>query len=48
LSAMQRPLLLRAWIDAAQASGATLPPASADALHLSGLALDVPVPAPLL
>jgi Zn-dependent protease with chaperone function len=48
LSAMQRPLLLRAWIDAAQASGAALPPASADALHLSGLALNVPLPAPLL
>jgi hypothetical protein len=44
LSVMQRPLLLRAWIDAAQPSGAALPPVGADALHLSCLALKVPVP----
>jgi Zn-dependent protease with chaperone function len=44
LSVMQRPLLLRAWIDAAQASGAALPPVSADALHLLCVALKLPVP----
>jgi Zn-dependent protease with chaperone function len=47
LSVMQRPLLLRAWIDAAQTSGAALPPVSADALHLLCVALNLPVPAPL-
>jgi Zn-dependent protease with chaperone function len=48
LSVMQRPLLLRAWLDAAETSGAALPPTSAAALHLACLALKVPAPAQLL
>ena len=42
LSAMQRPLLVRAWIDAAK--GSALPSHAADALHLLCVALDVPAP----
>jgi Zn-dependent protease with chaperone function len=42
LSAMQRPLLVRAWLDAAK--GSDLPSQSADALHLLCWALDVPAP----
>ena len=42
LSVMQRPLLVRAWIDASKASA--LPSHSADALHLLCVALNVPVP----
>jgi Zn-dependent protease with chaperone function len=41
LSAMQRPLLVRAWIDASKARP---PSPSADAMHLLCVALDVPVP----
>ncbi len=48
LSVMQRPLLLRAWVDAAQTSGAELPPSSAEALHLACLAMKLPAPAQLL
>ncbi len=44
LSVMQRPLLLRAWLDAAQPAEAPLPSASADALHLLCVALKLPVP----
>jgi Peptidase family M48 len=47
LSAMQRPLLLRAWVDAAQQSAdadAPLSPQGADALHLACVALQVPAP----
>jgi hypothetical protein len=42
LSVMQRPLLVRAWIDASKRS--TPPSHSADALHLLCLALNVPTP----
>ena len=42
LSAMQRPLLLRAWLDATQRTNMLA--VNADALHLSCLALNVPVP----
>jgi Zn-dependent protease with chaperone function len=42
LSVMQRPLLVRAWLDAAK--GCALPSPSADALHLLCLALDVRAP----
>ncbi len=42
LSAMQRPLLVRAWIDAAKDSA--VPSHGADALHLLCIALDVPAP----
>jgi Zn-dependent protease with chaperone function len=48
LSVMQRPLLLRAWLDAAETSGAALPSTSAEALHLACLALQMPAPAQLL
>lgn len=44
LSAMQRPLLLRAWLQAAQQTGVTDHPSLAEALHLACLWLDVPVP----
>jgi Zn-dependent protease with chaperone function len=42
LSAMQRPLLLRAWVSAASDTLGGLPPA----LRLLGAALDLPLPAP--
>ncbi len=42
LSVMQRPLLVRAWIEASK--GSALPPHGADALHLLCLALNVPAP----
>jgi Zn-dependent protease with chaperone function len=42
LSAMQRPLLVRAWLSAAEDSA--LPSAGTDALHLLCVALDVPAP----
>ena len=41
LSAMQRPLLVRAWLDASKARPAS---AGADAMHLLCVALDVPAP----
>jgi Zn-dependent protease with chaperone function len=44
LSVMQRPLLLRAWLDAAQGADVPLPPPHADALHLLCVALKLPVP----
>ena len=44
LSPMQRPLLLRAWLQAAEHSGLSGHAGSADALHLACLVLDVPVP----
>jgi hypothetical protein len=43
LSVMQRPLLLRAWIDTAQAHSLLGRPNSGDSLHLACLALAVPV-----
>jgi Zn-dependent protease with chaperone function len=43
LSVMQRPLLLRAWIDAAQAHSLLSQPGRGDSLHLACLALSVPV-----
>jgi hypothetical protein len=43
LSAMQRPLLLRAWIDAAQQNELLSHAASADGLHLACVALNLPV-----
>jgi hypothetical protein len=42
LSVMQRPLLVRAWIDASKSSA--LPSRGADALHLLCVALNVPAP----
>jgi Zn-dependent protease with chaperone function len=42
LSPMQRPLLLRAWIEAAERTGVL--DASADALHLAAVVLDLPAP----
>jgi hypothetical protein len=44
LSAMQRPLLLRAWLQAAQSCGLLSQGPSADALHLAAVALAVPMP----
>ena len=44
LAPMQRPLLLRAWLQAAEQSGLSGHAGSADALHLACLVLDVPVP----
>jgi hypothetical protein len=41
---MQRPLLVRAWLQAAKHSGLAGHPGTGDALHLACLALDVPVP----
>jgi Zn-dependent protease with chaperone function len=41
LSPMQRPLLLRAWTGAARSTGLLSRTATADALHLACLALDV-------
>jgi Zn-dependent protease with chaperone function len=44
LSPMQRPLLLRAWIEAAQAPSLIDDGAAGDALHAVCVALDMPVP----
>jgi hypothetical protein len=44
LSPMQRPLLLRAWVEAAQASGVLERGQTADALHLACSALQLPLP----
>lgn len=44
LAPMQRPLLLRAWLQAAEQSGLAGHAGCADALHLACLVLDVPVP----
>jgi len=48
LAPMQRPLLLRAWILAAERSGLASHMGTGDALHLACLLLDVPVPDSLL
>jgi Zn-dependent protease with chaperone function len=48
IAPMQRPLLLRAWLVAAERSGLTGDAGTADALHLACIALDVPVPEALL
>jgi hypothetical protein len=48
LSPMQRPLLLRAWIEAARRTRLLDRPPVGDALHLACIALDVPVPEALL
>ncbi len=44
IAPMQRPLLLRAWLQAAERSGLADHAGTADALHLACLLLDVPVP----
>jgi Zn-dependent protease with chaperone function len=44
LSAMQRPLLARAWIDAAQDCGLLSPSSGVDALRLACRALNLPIP----
>ncbi len=43
LSVMQRPLLLRAWVDAALSRALLSQPGRGDSLHLACLALGVPV-----
>ena len=48
ISPMQRPLLLRAWLLAAERSGLAGHRGTHDALHLACLLLEVPVPAALL
>ena len=48
LSPMQRPLLLRAWVEAAQGLGLLDRTETVDALHLACQALQVPVPPALL
>jgi len=48
ISAMQRPMLLRAWLLAAERSGLGSHCGTNDALHLACLLLEVPVPAVLL
>jgi hypothetical protein len=48
IAPMQRPLLLRAWLVAAERSGLAGDASTADALHLACIALDVPVPEALL
>lgn len=47
LSPMQRPLLLRAWVEAADATGVLGRGQTADALHLACTALQLPLPAAL-
>ena len=47
ISPMQRPLLLRAWLQAAERSGLGHHHGTGDALHLACLLLEVPVPAAL-
>lgn len=44
IAPMQRPLLLRAWLLAADEGGLARHTGTADALHLACLVLDVPVP----
>jgi hypothetical protein len=44
IAPMQRPLLVRIWLQAAEHSGLAGHPGTGDALHLACLALDVPVP----
>jgi Zn-dependent protease with chaperone function len=44
LSPMQRPLLLRAWVEAAQATNVLERASTADALHLVCTALQLPLP----
>lgn len=44
ITPMQRPLLLRAWLQAADRAGLTDDAGTGDALHLACLLLDVPVP----
>ncbi len=44
LAPMQRPLLLRAWLQAAQQARLSNHAGACDALHLACLALDVPLP----
>jgi Zn-dependent protease with chaperone function len=48
LAPMQRPLLLRAWVQAAQTCALLTEPRAADALHQACLCLDLPVPDVLL
>jgi Zn-dependent protease with chaperone function len=48
ITPMQRPLLLRAWLLAAEKCGLIEHAGTADALHLACLALDLPVPESLL
>jgi hypothetical protein len=48
LGPMQRPLLLRAWIEAARSADLLAQANTADALHLVCVALDLPVPEALL
>jgi hypothetical protein len=48
LSPMQKPLLLRAWVQAAQSTGVLSRHSAADALYFAALALGVPAPAALL
>ena len=48
IAPMQRPLLLRAWLLAAEHVGTAAHAGSMDALHLACLVLDVPVPASLV
>jgi len=48
LSPMQRPLLLRAWTEAARSAGLLSRAATADALHLACVALDVAPPRELV
>jgi hypothetical protein len=48
LSPMQRPLLLRAWTEAARTAGLLSRTATADALHLACVALDVAPPRDLI
>jgi hypothetical protein len=48
LSPMQRPLLLRAWVEAAQATGVLAQPGAADALHAACVALELAPPPALV
>jgi hypothetical protein len=45
---MQKPLLLRAWVQAAQSTGVLSRHSVADSLYFAALALGVPAPAALL
>lgn len=47
LAPMQRPLLLRAWLQAAEGCGLAAHTGTVDALQLACLALDLPLPAAL-
>lgn len=44
LAPMQRPLLLRAWLQAAEGCGLAAHTGTVDALHLACLVLDLPIP----